>query len=231
MKAKGTAALIAGVLLALAIPVSGAAATPAYSATWTRAAAGPAIFWDTDAFAPTIGQLVVFGGSSWSSGLRRETHLFDPVKDTWTKLPVQSTGPSARALARMVWDTDLGRIVLFGGRDSSGTALQDTWSFDPATRTWTVAMNAATGADGARTTTVTARDNADCTGGSATANAAYTVDNTAPTVTATFNPTPNAQGWNNTDLTLTWTATDAGSGVASSPTPATHTQTIPTGFP
>ena len=48
-----------------------------------------------------------------------------------------------------------------------------------------------------------------------------TVDNTAPTVTATIPQTANASGWYNVDVSITWSATDAGSGVATGPTPAT----------
>lgn len=40
------------------------------------------------------------------------------------------------------------------------------------------------------------------------------IDKTAPTVTATPSPLPNADGWNNTDVTVTYTATDAMSGIA-----------------
>lgn len=47
-------------------------------------------------------------------------------------------------------------------------------------------------------------------------SASYTLDNTAPTATATLTPLPNGAGWNKTNVSLTWTAADAGgSGVAS----------------
>ncbi|MBI2346930.1 MAG: hypothetical protein HYV03_08695, partial [Deltaproteobacteria bacterium] len=39
-------------------------------------------------------------------------------------------------------------------------------------------------------------------------------DVVAPTITATLNPLPNAAGWNNSDVTVTFQATDATSGVA-----------------
>src|SRR5205823_5452076 len=68
----------------------------------------------------------------------------------------------------------------------------------------------------------------DKTGGSCagtpqgTADTSYVLDNTAPAVTGTASPTANAAGWNNsTPVTVTWAATDAGSGVKTQPSPAT----------
>ena len=54
--------------------------------------------------------------------------------------------------------------------------------------------------------------------------ASYVLDNAAPTATAALSPAPNAAGWNKANVTLTWTGTDAGSGVASV-NPATNTVT------
>ena len=48
-----------------------------------------------------------------------------------------STSPSARWHASMVWDAANARTILFGGRNSSGTSLNDVWSFSPATGAWT----------------------------------------------------------------------------------------------
>lgn len=47
------------------------------------------------------------------------------------------------------------------------------------------------------------------------------LDMTAPTVVVTRSPAPDATGWNDTDVTATWTATDALSGFNEVPT-ATH---------
>ena len=40
------------------------------------------------------------------------------------------------------------------------------------------------------------------------------IDKAAPTAIANVNPSPNANGWNNTDVTVTFTGNDAGSGIA-----------------
>lgn len=49
------------------------------------------------------------------------------------------------------------------------------------------------------------------------------VDNDPPVVKATASPAPNAAGWNNTSVTVTFTCSDATSGVASCPPPQTVT--------
>src|SRR6266852_5832442 len=49
------------------------------------------------------------------------------------------------------------------------------------------------------------------------------VDNEPPTIKATATPTPNAAGWNNTNVTVTFTCSDVISGVASCPPPQTVT--------
>jgi hypothetical protein len=47
-------------------------------------------------------------------------------------------------------------------------------------------------------------------------------DATAPTASATRAPAPNAYGWNNTDVTVTFSGTDANSGIASCTAPITR---------
>ena len=54
--------------------------------------------------------------------------------------------------------------------------------------------------------------------------ASYVLDNTAPTATAVLSPAPNGAKWNKSDVTLTWTGNDDGSGV-STVTPAAATVT------
>jgi hypothetical protein len=93
-----------------------------------------------------------------------------------------------------------------------------------ARTTWTFTTTAGP-RDGAQAVTATASPNVNpqgkCVGNTGSAQASYTLDNTGPTVTAALAPTPNAAGWNKANVGLTWSATDAGSGVASGPTPAT----------
>jgi hypothetical protein len=126
----------------------------------------------------------------------------------------------------VITDTTAVCVKLSGAHTGTSSAPS---SSDTTSRTWAFAVTALTGADGARTTTVTASLDAACVTSDASATAAYTVDNTAPVVSATKSPPNNSRGWNNTAVTVTWTAVDTGSGVASGPTPATATQTTNTG--
>jgi hypothetical protein len=97
---------------------------------------------------------------------------------------------------------------------TSGQA-KSTWTFGPFT---------AAAGNGVRTVTVTAGDdfnvNNVCTRQTATSSASYILDNTGPTVTATVTPQPNGAGWHKANAAISWSATDAGSGIAGEPSPA-----------
>jgi hypothetical protein len=96
---------------------------------------------------------------------------------------------------------------------------------------WTFSFTVGNG-DGPRTVSVEAgttptNGQAACNGvGAPLGTASYTRDNTGPTVTANLVPAPNAAGWNNSDVTVNWAASDSGVGMvgggASGPTPATQ---------
>jgi hypothetical protein len=64
--------------------------------------------------------------------------------------------------------------------------------------------------------TATATDKA---GNTASAAAVVNIDRTPPSITPVISPVPNAAGWNNTNVTISFTCTDAGSGVAVCPAP------------
>jgi protocatechuate 3,4-dioxygenase beta subunit len=64
--------------------------------------------------------------------------------------------------------------------------------------------------------TGTTTDNA---GNTATTTATVNIDETAPTITYSVSPVPNANGWNNANVTVTFSCTDALSGVASCSSP------------
>jgi hypothetical protein len=95
----------------------------------------------------------------------------------------------------------------FIGHQQSSTA-KSSWTFPFA----------ALAGNGAQSVTATASPDFNgqnkCTGSSGSAQASYTLDNTGPVVTAALTPAANPFGWNNSDVTVKWTATDVGSGVA-----------------
>src|SRR3954462_4033522 len=103
-----------------------------------------------------------------------------------------------------------------------------------AKSTWTFSFTAGSG-DGVQTVTAAASPNVNpqgnCTGQSQNPqNASYVLDNTGPIVSGVLSPVPNGASWNNSDVTNTWSATDAASGVPSGggPNPATASVTANT---
>src|SRR5262249_56108304 len=63
--------------------------------------------------------------------------------------------------------------------------------------------------EGAKTLTFSAKGNAGNV--ESTKTLSVKIDKTAPTAGATVSPTPNAAGWNNTNVTVTLTGADTGS--------------------
>ena len=63
----------------------------------------------------------------------------------------------------------------------------------------------------------------DVAGNRATAEAAVSVDATPPTIVASISPAPSADGWISQDATVTFTCSDAGSGIATCPAARTIT--------
>jgi len=107
------------------------------------------------------------------------------------------------------------RIVSLSG--SAGTATSVTVNGTPAVLVggnWSIA-NFDLGADGSHTLTITGINGA----GPTTIFPIVTTDITAPAVTATVAPSPNAAGWNKGTATVTFTCSDATSGVGSCPAP------------
>jgi hypothetical protein len=96
---------------------------------------------------------------------------------------------------------------------------------------WTFDFTAGNG-DGIQTVTAAAFSNFNatkCTGQSKDPQtASYILDNTGPLVTGAISPAANSSGWNNGNVSVTWSAADGGSGLASGPTPANDSQTVDT---
>ncbi|MDJ0335382.1 PxKF domain-containing protein [Salinibacterium sp. G-O1] len=111
--------------------------------------------------------------------------------------------------------------------DVSGSFTTHATSTSPRS-VWTMTTIAGSGS-GIRSITASAspsvNPNDKCTGQAALANASYILDNTGPVVAASLTPAPNAAGWNKTATTVTWIATDSGSGIGSGPTPASSIET------
>ncbi len=77
---------------------------------------------------PVHKNIVLFGGDG--GFLRNDTWLWNG--SNWTLVPTAAP-PSARTTVQMAWDGT--HVVLFGGRDASGS-LNDTWIWDGDGKTW-----------------------------------------------------------------------------------------------
>ena len=92
------------------------------------------------AYDPVNDRVVVFGGlarlTSGGVGRSNETWIFNPTNDGWTQVATSTTGPTPRTNAGMTYDPISGRVLMFGGLDDN-QELDDMWSFDVATQSWT----------------------------------------------------------------------------------------------
>jgi N-acetylneuraminic acid mutarotase len=85
-------------------------------------------------YEPLSGRVILFGGYDGSL-LLNDTWAYEPAANTWTALDPAGDVPSPRGNHRMVYDSGLGRVILFGGYDGN-TELGDTWAYDPVANTW-----------------------------------------------------------------------------------------------
>ena len=109
------------------------------------------------------------------------------------------------------------RIVnLSGNAGSATTVTVNSQSATVASGGWTLA-NFDLGVDGPHTLTIVGTN----AGGPSTITPSLTVDTTPPTITAMATPAANGAGWNNSDVTVTFTCSDSGSGIATCQTPIT----------
>jgi len=100
---------------------------------------------------------------------------------------------------------------------SAGTAVTVTVNGQPANVSngvWTL-NNYDLGADGTHPLAIVGTN----LGGSTPISASITNDTTAPAIQGTITPAPNAAGWNNSNVTVTFACSDAGSGIASCQAP------------
>jgi hypothetical protein len=108
--------------------------------------------------------------------------------------------------------------------DVSGILGIDDWYLSDVTVTWTVTDDesdiiSTTGCEDTVLNTDTTGTTITCSavsdGGASNESVTIKRDTTAPTVTGTALPTPNANGWNNGDVTVSFSGNDATSGLYS----------------
>jgi len=77
------------------------------------------------------------GGNVLPFGVQTDTPSDLLADYTWERID-SHLGPSARQAAAMAYDEINRRVVLFGGVDSSGSALSDTWAWNGFEKSWLV---------------------------------------------------------------------------------------------
>ncbi|HZY93099.1 MAG TPA: kelch repeat-containing protein [Thermoplasmata archaeon] len=88
----------------------------------------PGVYASPLAWDATDNYAVLFGGYSGSLAYYNQTWTF--VHGAWTNITgTTNQTPGARWRQSMTWDAADGYVLMFGGTNSVGTALSDTWSF------------------------------------------------------------------------------------------------------
>ena len=80
------------------------------------------------------GQVILFGGHA--GDFLNDTWAYDPTANTWTNLNPAGDLPPVRQGHCVVYDSETGQVILFGGQGNSAF-LNDTWAYDPTANTWT----------------------------------------------------------------------------------------------
>jgi len=112
------------------------------SAAWTKmapAASPPARGWGGVAYDRSVDRVVLFGGVDAANEHLADTWTYDYDTDTWTEVNV-TAAPPGRTYSAMTYDPIGRRALLFGGANGeweAETVLDDMWSLDTATATWT----------------------------------------------------------------------------------------------
>lgn len=83
-------------------------------------------------------RVIIFGsiaeGETWNRSNVNETWAYDYNTNSWTRL---ADGPKKHLGARLAYDAESDRIILFGGYHTSRMLYNDTWAYDYNTNTWT----------------------------------------------------------------------------------------------
>ena len=101
--------------------------------TWTQLSPAKSPSARSDAmmaYDAATGQVVLFGGLNSRFGPLNDTWTFNGTTSTWTQ-QTPATSPSVVSNAMMAYDAATNQVVLFGGLESGGISLNDTWTLQP----------------------------------------------------------------------------------------------------
>jgi hypothetical protein len=78
------------------------------------------------ALAPYGDQAYVLGGGDIDGGYLGDLWRLDVVQLSWTEIALGTEGPAARSAATLIADTQVGRLLMFGGKNADGD-FGDLW--------------------------------------------------------------------------------------------------------
>jgi hypothetical protein len=157
------------------------------------------------------GRVLASGGFDPLLGTVASAEVYDASTGAWSTtgaLAAARRGHSATRLTN-------GKVLVAGGFNDLGATLASAEMYDPGTGTWSV-VGSMKDSRFAHTATVLSDASVLVAGGFA-----FSVGSSAaaevfqppvppapPSITAAQSPAPNAAGWNNSDVTVSWTLTD-----------------------
>ena len=119
---------------------NGLGGPPAWASSSSLGSTPPASNGGAVVYDPVTGVLTSFGGLSLAQGKCQPTNGVwtlntnpSPFLNTWQITSPVGTAPARRSFASAVYDQVGGRMLVFGGTDSSGDYLDDVWSLNSAT--------------------------------------------------------------------------------------------------
>jgi len=89
--------------------------------------------WTVD---PNSALAYLFGGTDGSTTFG-DLWMYELSADRWTERPGSGATPALRSGQAAAWVDGLG-LVIVGGQNADGTALDDTWRYDPGASVWTL---------------------------------------------------------------------------------------------
>ncbi len=118
---------------------NGLGGTPAWSSS-APGNAPPGRNGAASAYDPVTGVLTSFGGMNLVSGVCQPTNVVwtlstnpSPLLGSWQVAFPEGTLPSSRSFSSAVYDSQGGRMLVFGGQKANGGYLNDVWSLSNAT--------------------------------------------------------------------------------------------------